>query len=51
MCLLRCNITGFIPILKARRDDAATVSKLINILEISAKELDQVVNRINLESQ
>jgi PAS domain S-box-containing protein len=46
-----CNITGIISMLKDGLDDPDSLSQLINMLEISAEELDQTIHRINLESQ
>lgn len=46
-----CNITGVIPILEDSLDDKDGILQLINVLKVSADELEQMVQKINIESQ
>ena len=46
-----CNITGVIPMVKESMDDPDSLLQLINMLEVSAEELDQTIHKINEQTQ
>jgi PAS domain S-box-containing protein len=42
-----CNITGLLPIIKASADDPESLIELVDLLEISAHELDATIHKVN----